>query len=392
MQHRTDVVERVSPRGFGHRPALDGIRALAVTAVFMYHVSLTAREHGGFLGVSTFFTLSGFLITSLLIDEHEKQGRIDFSGFWSRRVRRLVPAAYLNLAFVLVLTVAVPGAWPRIGLFGDVLSVMLNVANWRFFAVGVEMPLRLVSPLVPQWSLAVEEQFYLVVPLIVAGVMSRRNSRLPLGIVFASMAIASVVLTRVISYDTATELAASTASRELYRTGVRVVELAAGALLAVALPRWALPRRWWVELLGWVGAAATAILWTTAHSEAPWLREGGLAIVAVASVLLIVGAIADGPLARALSVAPLVALGRISYGVYLFHWPIYLAVRPEERSWPPAVGIALVAVLTVMAAWASLVLVERPIRARRGSLTSVDWVLWMASATLILAAAWVLTP
>ena len=133
--------------------SLDGIRALAVTAVFLYHTAIHSLP-GGFLGVSTFFTLSGFLITTLLLREGDHDHTIRLRSFWARRVRRLAPAMFLNVAMVLTLTVLVPSAWPRVGLGGDTVSVFFSVFNWRIIDAGGQSVIRFLSPYSPLWSLS----------------------------------------------------------------------------------------------------------------------------------------------------------------------------------------------------------------------------------------------
>src|SRR5687767_5284474 len=211
-------------RGIGYLPAVDGLRAVAVAAVVAFHLSPDAVP-GGFLGVDTFFVVSGYLITSLLLAEHAADGGIGLRAFWARRARRLLPALLLLLAAV---ALAAAVWWPAEDLArirGDALGGLGYVANWRFIAEGGSYfdlnsgP----SPLRHLWSLAIEEQFYVVWPLV-AMVCLRRSARL-LGIVSAVGAVASVVVLA----------ALGSGDRAYYGTDARAHALLIGAVLAVAL-------------------------------------------------------------------------------------------------------------------------------------------------------------
>ena len=174
---RSDVVRRPTGSGrLAHIAALDGVRGLAVLAVVVYHLDADLLP-GGFLGVSLFFTLSGFLITNLLVAEWRATGTIDLGSFWSRRFRRLLPASVAGIALVIVLS----PAWTAnqlAGLPGDVAGALGYVANWRFitggdrYGAGFEAP----SPLLHYWSLAIEEQFYLVVGALTVVLAAGRSS------------------------------------------------------------------------------------------------------------------------------------------------------------------------------------------------------------------------
>jgi peptidoglycan/LPS O-acetylase OafA/YrhL len=206
-----------------YRPALDGLRAIAVLAVIGYHIDLPGLR-GGFLGVDLFFVLSGALITALLLLEHDVRGRIDRVRFWSRRARRLLPAVLVLIAVV------APFARADIGIRGDALATLGYTANWRFavqarsyFAETAAM-----SPLNHMWSLAIEEQFYIVGPLIL-GVLCRRSRRLLVGAMVA-LAIVSVACL-------AWLFATADPSQAYYHTLARIHEVVVGALAAVILIR-----------------------------------------------------------------------------------------------------------------------------------------------------------
>jgi len=351
-------------RAIPFMPGLEGLRGVALVAVLFFHGGFSWAK-GGFLGVSTFFTLSGFLITLLLIWEFSTHGRISLRQFWGRRYRRLMPASLLCLAGVVLFgwLVATPGQVAN--LRGDVLASLLYVANWRFIVTqqSYAQIFSAPSPVLHFWSLAIEEQFYLVFPLVVAGVLGvARGSRRALGAVLVVAAAGSLGLMWLL-YTPGQD-----PSRVYYGTGTRAFELLLGALLAIVLshpaglvmrvPRWA-----WAAA-GIIGAAVTLFLWSTASQTDSWLYRGGLAGYALMSCLVIVAAIRKGPIHSVLSVRPLRWLGAISYGAYLFHWPIFLWLTPSRTHlaiWPLFVlRVSLTLAVAVVSAW----LVENPIRLR----------------------------
>jgi peptidoglycan/LPS O-acetylase OafA/YrhL len=296
-----------------HLPGLDGLRGLAVAAVVAYHLDVPGAG-GGFLGVSLFFTLSGYLITSLLLGEHEATGRIGLRAFWGRRARRLLPAALACLGAVVVVGQGLGGG---VGLAGDVRAAVLDVANWRFllarrsYASLFDAP----SPVLHFWSLAIEEQFYLVYPVLAALALRRGRRWLATGLVVASAASVGAQL-----------LAGGRFDLVYYGTHTRAGELLGGCLLALALPpatAAALGRRARARLgaAGLVGLVGLAALWSLTGLGDAWLVGGGLVAVAAVNALAVAGATA-GPVARVLAARPLVAVGRISYGLYLAHWPV----------------------------------------------------------------------
>src|SRR5262245_51483447 len=217
----------------GRVPALDGLRALAVAAVLLFH-SQFSWARGGFLGVSAFFTLSGFLITSLLLHDRLGSTRGHLRSFWARRARRLLPAAIVTLFGVTMFAATVATTDQLRVLRGDVFAALGYVANWRFYLSGQSYGelFRAPSPVLHFWSLAIEEQFYVVFPLVVAGTLwlVRRRSELRRRQVLGALLIvgiaASVIASRVLyAHDGST--------RAYYGTDTRAAELLVGALLAV---------------------------------------------------------------------------------------------------------------------------------------------------------------
>jgi peptidoglycan/LPS O-acetylase OafA/YrhL len=357
---------------------LDGIRALAVLAVLANHAGIPFLP-GGFVGVDVFFVLSGFLITSLLYDELIVKGRIDLGGFWTRRARRLLPAA-------LVMIVAVVAARPLFdpdsvaALRGDAIAAALWSGNWRWALQGVNYFSQggTPSPLQHTWSLAVEEQFYLIWPLVLLAfraVTRRRLLALSLAGVTAS-ALATYVLARTAS-----------PGRVYFGTDTRAQELLAGAALAALLaPTWRwrataplgtrspqrAARRGLPLLISGCGLAALTGIAMVADGAPSEFRDGLMLFTAVASAALVAGVVLDSeqPVARLLSTRLLVGIGRISYGLYLWHWPVYLALDSEHTGLHGYVLAALRVTVTGVLASASFVLIERPtqrvrVRARR---------------------------
>ncbi len=360
--------------GFRYVPALDGVRALAVVAVLAFHGGMPWAR-GGFLGVDAFFVLSGFLITSLLVAEWQQTGRLALGAFWGRRARRLLPALLLVIG---VLAVAAPMLFPaaEIGLLrGDGLAALFYVANWRMIMRGGDYFAQTAapSPLEHTWSLAVEEQFYLVWPLLLALLLARTaaaaNRRAALRRVLVCCvvgALASAVLLAM-AYD------AMDPGRAYYGTDTRGASLLIGAGLAVVLARHRPRDAGWVpspavrRALGVLAAGAVLVLawaWTHADGGDSWLYRGGLAglAVAVAVVLAHVTLMPRGWPARLLALTPLVLLGRISYGVYLWHWPVFIAVSAGRTGTQGAELFVLRCLITLTLATLCYVLVERPVR------------------------------
>lgn len=337
----------------GHIGALDGLRALAVMAVLLFHADLGWMP-GGFLGVSVFFTLSGFLITSLLVEEHRRSGTVALRAFYGRRARRLVPAAYLCIGVVVALGVCW-GATQRRDLPGDAVAAVANVANWRFaFAARTYQDLFIgsPSPLAHFWSLAIEEQCYLVLPLVAWWAL-RTGGRRRLGLVLAALLVASAAAT------------ALTSDRNLlyHGTHTRAAELLVGAI-AATLMAGRRPSGRWAVVLAAAGLLSLAVLTRTASLADSWLYHGGLLLVSVCSLAAVVGLLGDHGVARAVGCPPLVAIGRVSYGLYLFHWPVFLLLTEARLRFG---GISLLVArcaATVVVTLGSYRLLEQPIRRR----------------------------
>jgi peptidoglycan/LPS O-acetylase OafA/YrhL len=357
--------------GHSYRPALDGIRAVAIFAVLGYHLGYRWVP-GGFLGVDVFFVLSGYLITVLLLAEHQETGRISLTGFWLRRARRLLPALFV---MILVIALWVHADAPQFELplrRQDLLWTLFYGANWHFIASGQDYFAQFSSssPLRHAWSLAVEEQFYLVWPLIVLGVLSVRGKRRwPLGAICAAGVITSAVAMALL-YDSGEP------SRAYYGTDTRLHQPLIGALLAVFMTRrWShRPKRVLPSFAAAAATAATIVLLTAfvSLSDTSAAYYSGLSLaVALCAAALIWGVetAPDRGIARLLGLPPVRWVGRISYGLYLWHWPMIIAISSPPAllaALPGSLGMNLTRVLaTFGVAAASWSVIEQPIRRGR---------------------------
>lgn len=333
-----------------HRIAgLDGLRGVAVVLVVIYHL-WPGLLPGGFLGVTVFFALSGFLIVGLLVDERDRTGTIRLGAFAARRVRRLLPPALLVL--VLVAVVWTVWGWMTPELARDLRFSVVQLANWGQLTSGtpygvVEAP----SPVVHYWSLAIEEQAYIIVPAIV--LLARRRGAL--GVVLAAGVALSLVLTR---------RSAGDALVTYYSTFTRIGEILVGGLVALAIRHWCPgPRaRRAAVPVAVLGMTSVLVLSRTWHISHPAVAAGGLLVVGSIAALM-VGAISLAPrLGQALDVRPLAALGRVSYGVYLIHWPVLIGLTTAGLA--PALVPWITLAATAVLASASARWIERPLRAR----------------------------
>jgi peptidoglycan/LPS O-acetylase OafA/YrhL len=364
-----------------YQPALDGLRGLAVAGVLLFHSGF-AWAKGGYLGVSTFFTLSGYLITTLLLSEHRRTGTISLRAFWGRRFRRLMPASLVTLAGIVFLFgpfVADPDQLAE--LPGDVIAALAYVANWRFILADTSYADLFTAPSPVQhfWSLAIEEQYYLFFPLLTAGllVIGRGSRRVLAGALVALAALST--LSMVLLYEPGKDT-----SRVYYGTGTRAAELLLGAIFAVVIasrpqlltriPKQAL------TAAGVVILAVTAYWWSTVPQDDSWLFQGGLTVYAMTTVVLLAVILRPGPVQSALAVEPLRQLGRISYGVYLLHWPIFLWLTPERTHLQAFPLLLLRLAVTFGAALLSFRFVEQPVRTRRALIDPRAWLVAPAAA------------
>ena len=351
------------PHRFGYQPALDGLRAVAVGSVVCYHLGL-GWAGGGFLGVDTFFVLSGYLITSLLLIEWAASGTIDFAAFWIRRARRLLPALLLVLAAIAIYAALTVPADELSKLRGDGLATLFYGANWRLIFSGESYfdLFAQASPFRHAWSLAIEEQFYIVWPLVTfACLRVARGRHWALGGVCVAGAGASILAMSAMFEP------GGDPSRAYYGTDTRAHGLLIGVSLAILLHHWA-PRdaiaRASVRGLALAAGAYMLVAFVVISDTDSWMYRGGYAVFHVAVAIVITATIQPGRfvLRRILSTGVFVWIGKISYGLYLWHWPVIVAMTPRRTGIDgAALNLTRVAV-TLAAATLSFYLVEQPIR------------------------------
>jgi peptidoglycan/LPS O-acetylase OafA/YrhL len=339
------------------------VRAFAVLAVLLYHGNVSWAG-GGFLGVDAFFVLSGFLITALLLVEWGRTGRIDLRAFWARRARRLLPALLVVLAVVAGYAAVVAGEPELDRLRSDGLSTLFYVANWHQILSGVAYfdQFELPSALRHTWSLAIEEQWYFVWPFVFIGLLrltGGRTARMLAGV--GALAAASALL-MVVLYQPGGDPA-----RVYYGTDTRAQSLLIGAGLAVVWAWRAGPTTPWTRALLQTAGLGAAVyvgwLWVTSGESSASLYRGGLTTEAVAVAIVIAAVLQrTSPLGAFLGIAPLRVIGRISYGLYLWHWPLYVFLTPARTGLEGTELLTLRIACTVALAVASYNLVEMPVR------------------------------
>jgi peptidoglycan/LPS O-acetylase OafA/YrhL len=364
----TNAPPKLAPQGPpsdkpDYRPALDGLRALAIAAVVAYHLGYA---DGGFLGVDLFFVLSGYLITGLLVSEFSRTAQISIPRFWARRVRRLYPALIPVIVAVLISAALSSNPLTRSSLRGDVFSSLFYFANWHFAAGAHSYFAQFAgpSPLRHFWSLAIEEQFYLVWPLVVATLLwlaGRRRTWL-LAVAAALGAIGSAMLL-------AAQWNPADPSVAYYSTFCRAHELLVGALLALVLRRraGATSSAWSTTAVGGTALAAVIVAIAVATGDSAAYYHGGSLAFCVVVAILIAGVERRGPnpVRDLLSLGPVRYLGRISYALYLWHWPVIVWVTTASVALSGAALNAFRLVLMTGAAVASTHLLEEPIRRGR---------------------------
>ncbi len=331
--------------------------------MLLYHAGQSWAV-GGYLGVDAFFVLSGFLITSLLITEWSGRRRINLRDFWLRRARRLLPALVLVMIGILAYTALFAPPSEVDTIRDDAFSALGYVANWRFVFSGQSYFAQFSqpSPLKHMWSLAIEEQFYLVWPLIVCFLLWWRKSLRALLVACFVMIAGSALLMAVLYHP------GRDPSRVYYGTDTRSQSLLIGAVVGILLfmhgPIRTVVGRYALRAAAAVGAIYTLWLWWRMSERTDALYRGGfvLAALAVSAVIASVVQPEGSVLKTALSFGPLRWIGRISYGLYLWHWPIYLWLTQTRTGLDGTALLALRLGVSIVFAEASFVLVERPIR------------------------------
>ena len=367
----------------GRLAALDGVRGVAVAVVVAYHLGVR-QVHGGLFGVDVFFVLSGYLITGLLLDEWRRKGDISLAAFWGRRARRLLPALLLLIAVI-----AVTARWvlpsDQLGsVRGDAYATLFYSANWHavFAGHGYFAAFAAPSPLLHTWSLAVEEQFYVIWPFIAVLTLRKLRSWKWLLGISAVGAVASAGLMGLLAVK------GVGADRLYYGTDTRAQGLLAGAALsgivfgsgrnftgarvrsAPARHRRRADGGWWQGLLSVAGAAGAAILvacFVRVDGQSKWLYRGGFGMIALATVALIAAVVLQPRswLARICGFRPLRVLGILSYGIYLWHWPMIVLLTHDRTGLAGAELMAARIGATLAVAVTSFLFFEQPIRERR---------------------------
>ena len=360
--------------GLPYVAGLDGLRALALITIMLFHLGWS-RVPGGVFSVSLFFTLSGYLITQLMISDHARTGRTDLKHFWSRRLRRLAPGSILVVSAVAVIALA--GVFTGERLRGDLLATVGYGANWRFATAGTtyaQLFESTPSPLLHFWSLAIEEQFYVVFPMLMAVLLRWRRLMLPTLALLAALSACAMVLTtsRNVAY---------------YGTHTRAAEFLIGALLALVVPmRKEITKRMqaFFAVGGVIALGVYVYISGTVNASDGWLYQGGLTGFTIISCLLIVAVLVPGPVRSLMSLRPLVELGKVSYSVYLFHWPVFVLLN-EERLGFDGLALSLIRLLVSLSlGLISARVIENPIRLRR-VLKGSRQASWAFVVSLILA-------
>ena len=375
----------------GFRPDIEGLRGIAVSLVVLFHAGLLSKSAtqitGGFIGVDLFFVVSGFLITGLLIRERERTGRISMSRFYARRVRRILPAAMVVLLVTFVAANSLITLVDRPSVMQDGASAALSIANIRFSMTTDYFNPVSYSPFLHYWSLGVEEQFYLVWPALMA-IVAWKAPRLGAGVALTIVVVASFVASLAIT--------TSSTSTAFYMLPTRAWQLGAGGLVAVGVGSFdRLPRAIQAvagQLLAFAGWGALAALITAAIViDSVSTSYPGLAAIVptIAGVLLIAsGQERTGP-GVLLRLAPVRFLGKISYSLYLWHWPILILggiwlVGPlDTMSTPQALVLAALAVPVAAVSW---LLVEEPFRRGRIPLPRPSRVVGVGLAAMLAVA------
>ena len=357
---------------WGYRPALTGIRALAVYIVVLFHSDIPLLE-SGYIGVDLFFVLSGFLVCNVLADEYKKDGKLTLPKFYARRMRRLLPAMGAMVVSVSLFFVLLQNTSERIKFVPSARSALLYFANWNFIIESADYfaPEAQTNPFGHLWSLSIEEQFYLLFPIFFAIVykLTKRFSKhlliaIPLCLLFASLFL-QVRLS-------------GNAARSYYGTDAKIYQLLAGAILAI----WLRDRKSvfkislrFVNGIGIISLFGFVLLASTLSARLSTSQTG---IMATALGLLLIFSIEcqqKGALGRLFSIKPLVYLGNISYATYLWHWPIIVILRQVFLVNPIVIAGFAVGLSTIFAS-ASYHMLEMPIRTskflRRNSLKSIS--------------------
>ena len=343
------------------RPDIEGLRGIAILLVLLFHAGLPWTP-GGFVGVDVFFVISGFLITGKLWRESQQPGGLSITKFYAWRIRRLLPAALVAVAIVTLVGLLIAAPLNRSELAADGAASALSIANMRFISsVDYFAPTASPSPFLHFWSLSVEEQFYLVWPALIVLLTWRGGS--------SKRLIAALVIGVIASFAFSMWLTDASPARAFYLLPTRLWQLGAGGLLAL-IGVVGTSRR--AGALAWAGLAAIALAGVALTSEMPYPGLAALLPTLGAVALLYGGAAPGGPL-RLLAAAPLRFLGKISYSLYLWHWPLLvLPLMFLERALT-GVEIVVAVAAAIGVSWLSWRFVEQPFRYGERSRRATSW-------------------
>jgi peptidoglycan/LPS O-acetylase OafA/YrhL len=347
--------------------ALDGLRAVSVLLVLALHASY-GNFRGGFLGVDIFFALSGYLITANLITDVQGNGRVGIRSFYIRRFRRLAPALLAALVLTRILWTLTSSQTS----FGSAaVPVLFYYANWK---EAIEGPIAL-GALAHTWSLSIEEQFYFFWPVVISLLRSPRNARSFKGVTITAVLVGALVVSRFMLHETGSVLA------RYESTLARVDELLVGAFCALLQQACGGQIKAFhtriATYLAWLALIVLLGLTAISRASAPWLYRGGFTLMAALAMVIILHLIHNPSslLTRALSARPLVEIGRRSYGIYVYHLPLFLALEPLRVAHSYS-NFALVALgriaVTFVIAWISFRWLELPLRGGRSPIVGAQ--------------------
>ncbi|NBK46524.1 acyltransferase family protein [Staphylococcus delphini] len=350
----------ISPR---YMPGLDGIRAVAVIAIIIYHLN-PQWLWGGFLGVDTFFVISGYLITSLLLTEYHNTGKIELTSFWLRRVKRLIPAVLFLVMGVLVLTlIFMPTEIEKVR--ADSIAAIFYVSNWWYIMQNVDYFEQFaVQPLKHLWSLAIEEQFYLVFPIVLLSLLSFIRRLKSIRIIFLILLVISMITMMVLYVPN------ENVARVYFGTDTRIQTLLMGVLLALVWPPFQLKAkvnrkmRMMIDTAGVVGLAILFICFKFVSETNSILYYGGFFLISAVTLLVIASSVhPSGYFAKFLGNKVFTFIGSRSYSLYLWHYPIIVLIHHQfvQGQIPPLVYVVEILLMVLMAEF-SYKFIEQPFR------------------------------